>query len=451
VHPKLVKHVLFPIHEKLCGRSTYRALRELEQLQWASREEIQALQFRKLKSLLIHADENIPFYRDRFSAARFKPRNMTSVEDFRHLPFLTKADIRENLDRMKWLRCPGGLHRYNTGGSSGEPLIFYFDRRRQAWDAAARALTHQWWSVDIGDRELYLWGSPVEITKQDRVKQIRDTLTNQMLMSAFELSMDKMPSMVAQLHRFRPKCVFGYPSSIALFCQMAGEKGYDLSREGVQVVFATAEVLYEHWRETISKAFGGAPVADGYGSREGGFIAHHCSEETYHVIDPNYIIEYIRGGDGQAFPGEEGEIVITHLDAWGMPLIRYRTGDVARAGKSKCSCGRYWSTMEEIRGRTTDFIVTPDGRWQHALSLIYIVRDIGGVEAFKIFQEELDKVTVLLKIRPGLYPKDGNARISQEFRKRMGDEVQVLIREVSEIPRDVSGKHRYVVSKVARS
>jgi phenylacetate-CoA ligase len=288
----------------------------------------------------------------------------------------------------------------------------------------------------------------VEITKQDRLKTLRDTLTNELLISAFEISTENLPGMVQQLKNFKPKCVFGYPSTISLFCKMAAEQGFTLRNAGVQVVFSTAEVLYDEQRETIGNAFGGIPVVDGYGSREGGFISHQCPEGLYHVLDPNYIVEYIKEGQPVG-PGEDGEVVITHLDAWGMPFIRYRTGDVAQQGDGRCRCGRSFSTMKHIRGRTTDFIVTPDGRWQHALSLIYIVRDIEGVDQFKIIQEKVDDGRVLLKVHEGLFPDGGHERIVAGFRKRMGESVKVSVERVTDIERDASGKYRYVVSKVA--
>lgn len=106
--------------------------------------------------------------------------------------------------------------------------------------------------------------------------------------------------------------------------------------------------------------------------------------------------------------------------------------------------------MQGIRGRTTDFVVTPDGRWQHALSVIYIVRDVAGVDEFKIVQHELEDVQVLVKTIPNLYPTDGDARIVAGIKKRMGDSVRVRVEKVDSIPREGSGKHRYVVSKVAQ-
>jgi phenylacetate-CoA ligase len=107
--------------------------------------------------------------------------------------------------------------------------------------------------------------------------------------------------------------------------------------------------------------------------------------------------------------------------------------------------------MQKIQGRTTDFVVTPDGRWQHGLSVIYVVRDIEGVAEFKIIQEDVDDVRVLLKIHEDIFPKDGPERIVRGFKKRMGDGVKVRVEMVDQIPRDASGKYRYVVSKVAQA
>ena len=448
MHQKIVKYLTFPLHEKIVGRKTFEYLNELERLQWASPAQLDELQFDKLKALLTHAGKNIPFYAKRFIDAGFNPAKMQSIEDLKIVPLLTKDEIRQNLHEMTWLNCPGGLHRYNTGGSSGQPLIFYFDRRRQAYDAAARALTHRWWGIDVGDKEVYLWGSPLEITKQDRIKDLRDRLTNQILLSAFELSPAQFHSYVKRIERFKPRCLFGYPSSIDLFCRMAKQHGYDLSKLGIKVVFSTAEVLYEHQKKNISEALGGIPVVDGYGSREGGFISHECRQGSMHIMDPNVIVEYLRDGH-PVRPGEDGEIVVTHLDNWAVPFIRYRTQDVAQFDDKPCTCGRHLSIMKKIQGRTTDFVVTPNGRWQHALSVIYVVRDIEGVAEFKIIQEDVDNVRVLLVVDENIYPADGNDRIMKGFKKRMGDEVRVSIERVDEIPRDASGKYRYVVSRVA--
>jgi phenylacetate-CoA ligase len=446
--PAIVRKFVYPVHEKIMNRKTFSYLKELERMQNLSVGELENIRFKKLKMLLIHSYRNIPFYTDRFNQAGLYPDKIQSIDDIKILPLLSKAEIKNNLNKMKWLECPGGLHRYNTGGSSGEPLIFYFDKRRQAYDKAARMMTHRWWGVDVGEKELYLWGSPVEATKQDKIKSIRDQLTNELLISAFDLSEANVVQIYADIKKFNPKSLFGYPSTISLFAQMAQKQGLDLHNLGISTFFSTAELLYDHQRQSISAAFGGISVADCYGSREGGFVSHQCREGNYHIMDPNYVVEFIKDGSPVSV-GEDGEIVLTHLDAWGMPLIRYRTGDVAKPGQNDCTCGCGFTTMAEIRGRTTDFVVTPDGRWQHALSVIYIVRDIVGVDEFKIIQHKLDNVEVLVKILPELYPEKGDSMIVEGIQKRMGVSVDVEVKHVEFIPRDASGKHRYVVSKVS--
>lgn len=448
VHKGFVKYIVKFLHEKAMGRKTFTFLAELERMQWVSADELERIRFEKLKKLLIHAQNDVPFYARRFAEYGLDPQRIQCINDIRNLPLLSKTDIQYNLESLQWKACPGGLHRYNTGGSSGQPLVFYFDRRRQGYDAAARALTHRWWGIDVGDKELYLWGSPLEISKQDRIKSMRDYLTNELLLSAFDLSAEHIPLFVNTFKKFKPACVFGYPSTISLFCRMAAEQRFFLDDIGIRVVFSTAEVLYPEQKEIISGYFGNVPVVDGYGSREGGFISHECPHGRYHVMDPNYIIEYLQ--DGRPVKADEdGEIVITHLDAWGMPFIRYRTGDMARSTEGICSCGRTFSTMSNLRGRTTDFVVTPDGRWQHGLSVIYVVRDIEGVEEFKIIQEDYDMVRVLIKQHESLFPSDGVKRIVAGIKKRMGDTVNVNVEMVDSIPRDASGKYRYVVSHVA--
>ena len=119
MYNKIVKHLIFPLHEKILGRDTYKFLDLLAKEQYLPEDEIKKLQFRKLKELMIHAQKNIPFYTERFADAGFDPGKMQEIDDIKVLPLLSKEEIRQNLDDMKWNDSPGGLQRYNTGGSSG--------------------------------------------------------------------------------------------------------------------------------------------------------------------------------------------------------------------------------------------------------------------------------------------------------------------------------------------
>ncbi len=444
--PPFVRHILLPVHERLMGRATFCYWRELEQTQWWPLERLRERQLVKLRDLVSMALKQTSAYARLAGVdASWRPE---TLDDLQRLPLLDKATISAHREDLVNRGVLGGAIRYNTGGSSGEPLIFYFDKRRQAYDKAARMRTHEWFGIPPGDREAYIWGSPVELSRQDRMKILRDSLTNELLLSAFDLSEKSAGSFIEQLQRFGPDCIFGYPSCIALMCQFAGKAGYDLTNLPVRVVFSTAEVLYDHQKEIISEAFGGVPVVNGYGSREGGFIAHECPEGRMHITSENVIVEFIKDGRPVCL-GEDGEIVVTHLDNHAMPFIRYRTGDIGQPSDETCPCGRGLEVMKVLKGRSTDFIVIPDGRWVHGLALIYVIRDIPGVQQYQIVQEDVDAILVRL-VCSEAFPPDGHNRIRDGIAKRLGENVRVTIEDVDLIKGDPSGKFRYVISEVAK-
>ena len=438
-------HILLPLHERLMRRKTFAYYRELLESQWWPSERLAELQLAKLRRLVDIFATRTAYAKLAGIDSSFRPQGL---DDLRRLPTLDKRFLNAHREDLTNPAVPGGPIRYNTGGSSGNPLIFHFDRRRQAYDKAARMRTHQWWDVGPGDREAYVWGSPVELKRQDRVKRVRDWLTNEMLLSAFDLSERNAGPFVAALRRFRPRSLFGYPSSIALLCQLTRRQGLRMDDLGVKVVFSTAEVLYDHQKQLIGETLGNVPVVNGYGSREGGFISHECPGGSMHLTEENLIVEFLQG-DQPAPPGQDGEIVLTHLDNHAMPFIRYRTGDIGSALQGPCRCGRGLRRMNIIKGRTTDFIIAPDGRWVHGLALIYVVRALPGVRQYQIVQEDVNHLLVKLVLEE-TFPSDGPQQVIAGMQERLGRSVRVDVAAVDSIPTEASGKFSYVVSQAAR-
>src|SRR5271165_3084303 len=243
-HPWLSRRVVYPLHETLLRRPTFAYLESLEQSQWLSRAAIECLQMQKLTSLLQTAAKHSPWHAERIHACGFdigERRTPITLDELRLLPTMTKQDARANVERICWGGVPGGAARYNTGGSSGEPLIFYFGRWRQASDAAGRIRARRWWGVDVGDREVYLWGAPVELDKTDRIKTLRDGLLNQLVLNAFAMSVPNMDAYLEAVQAFRPWCIYGYASSVALLAARASARGVRLRLPELRVVFTTGE------------------------------------------------------------------------------------------------------------------------------------------------------------------------------------------------------------------
>jgi phenylacetate-CoA ligase len=375
----------------------------------------------------------------------FDPRGVRQLSDLQLVPPLTKAEIRANTKALKSDRAVG-LARSNTGGSSGEPLIFYIGRERASHDVAAKWRATRWWGVDIGDPEIVVWGSPIELGAQDRVRMVRDCIMRSELLPAFEMSEAKLDRFIARIRRRRPAMLFGYPSSLALIARHAERRGIAMNDLGAKVAFVTSERLYDHQRETIARVFG-CRVANGYGGRDAGFIAHECPMGGMHITAEDIVVEIIDSRGNPVPPGTAGEVVTTHLATRDFPFIRYRTGDIAILDDKACLCGRGLPLLKEIQGRSTDFVVAADGTMMHGLALIYVIRNLSGIAAFKIIQESRLLTRVQIVRGPGFEPSARQA-IVDGLCARLGAGTEVAVEDVAAIPPDRSGKYRYVVSKV---
>lgn len=446
LYSKFVSNVAFPIHERLKGHQTMPVYHSMEETQWLSPGSLSLLQLQNLRSFLEDIFRHVPYYRDLFTSLQFDPESVTSLEDLQRLPLLGKAEIRAHTARMK-AENADSLKRFNTGGSSGEPLIFYLGKGRVSHDVAAKRRATKWWGVDIGDPEVVVWGSPIELGTQDRVRQFRDRIFRTQLLSAFEMSDKNLALFVGKIRQAKPRMLFGYPSSLALIAKYANENGHKLDDLGVKVAFVTSERLYDHQRELIESTFC-CPVANGYGGRDAGFIAHQCPQGSMHVTAEDIVLEIVDEHGKSLPPGEKGEIVVTHLRTGDFPFLRYRTGDVGVLSSGQCTCGRGLPVLASVDGRTTDFIRAMDGSVLHGLALIYVMRDIAEVESFKIIQESLDRITVELVVREQHSRPTIEQAVTEQFRRRLGQQLAVNFEYVTDITREASGKFRYVVSKL---
>lgn len=447
MNPSLAKNLIFPLHEKLLKRPTLDYVKSLTSSQWLTREEIIELQQKKLKDLLDIAVYYCPWHAERIHNVGLDLQDNSEVclSELRKLPTMCKQDIQLHGEEMLWRGIPGGIFKYTTGGSSGNPLSFYFGKLRQASDAAGRIRARHWWGVDLGDKEVYLWGAPVELAKTDMVKQIRDRMMNQYLLNAFEMSPGNMRRYLQLIQQIRPVCIYGYASSIALLARFAQSEGVKINLPQLKVIFTTGEPLYPDQKHIISDYFN-VPVANEFGSRDIGFTAHENPSGQMLLMSESIILEILDQYGNPIKTGETGEAVMTGLCSGAQPFIRYRTGDMIKVSDAQCVDGRGLHVLGEVLGRSTDFIVKNDGTIMHALALIYVLRGLEDVEVFKVVQHTTNEFEVLI-VPNKRWQDTSKVQIVGQLKNRLG-EVDINVNMVDNIPVEKSGKHRYVVSHV---
>jgi len=443
-----VSRLVFPLHEHWKGHDSVLRRKALERSQWWPPEELSRFRVDRLRRFLVEAKTHVTYYRQLFAERSFDPASLRDLTDLARIPLLDKQSIRINLDALR-SDVADRLRRHNTGGSSGEPLVFFVGNDRISHDVAAKWRATRWWGVDVGDPEVVIWGSPIELTAQDRMRVLRDRLLRTTLLPAFEMSAAKIDGFIERIRSIRPKMIFGYPSAVAHIAARAARTGKRLDNLGVRVAFVTSEMLYEDQRRAIAQAFG-CPVANGYGGRDAGFIAHECPSGGMHISAEDIVVEVVDANGVPLPPGQAGEGVVTHLATGDVPVVRYRTGDIASLDTRHCPCGRGLPLLADIKGRTTDFVVARDGTVMHALALIYVVRDLPGVEQFKITQHDLDRTEVQLVVTSA-FSSDYEQKLVRDFKSRLGHSVDIELRRVDHIAPENSGKYRHVVSHVVRA
>lgn len=369
-----------------------------------------------------------------------------TAETLQRLPTMAKADARTHVDAIVWREVPGGVFQYNTGGSSGEPLVFYYGRERQAADAAGRMRARRWWEVEPGEREVYLWGAPIELNRTDKVKTLRDRMLNQLVLNAFAMSRPRMDQYLDDIKAWHPASLYGYASSLSLLAAHAEARGVALRIPTLRVVCTTGEPLYPHQRELLQRVFG-VPIANEYGCRDGGFIGHEAPGGQMLMVSESNFVEILNPNGTPVPMGDPGELVLTGLTSAAQPFIRYRTGDIVTLSPEPDRGGRGLHVIADVAGRSTDFVVREDGTIMHALAVIYVLRAIRGVAQFKCIQHTPTQMEIL--VVPGAdWQAEHGPDIVRGLRARLGENLHVDLKLQDDIPPEASGKHRYVVSHV---
>jgi len=443
MHPWITKNLIYYPIQAYRGERVKKSIAEIRTFHRLPREEMTRIQLGKLRSLMQFLYAKNPYYREIFDESGFDVRHIESSRDLERLPFLTKADLNARSSEML-SQYSGRTSKRKTSGSTGIPLVFEKDRDATAYMDALMYEVYSWHGIDIGDRQSRVWGVPLDTTGK-MTTRIKDILLNRRRLSSFKISDDDCTKYFKSMKSFKPAFMYGLPNTIASFASTLQSAGYDPSELKIGVVITTGEILTPVLRDSIANAFN-CRVVNEYGSTECGIIAFECSKGKLHLMNHNMIVEFVDPDTGEPVDeGQLGEVVLTELHSYAMPFVRYRVGDMARPIGGKCECGLESPLVEEVVGRVSDLIHTPEGKRVNSALLSYSMPP--QVLQFRSIQKNAGKLEVFLKVR-GEFDNSHIAGIERRLRKQLGDAIRIEIMTVDEIPPEKSGKFRHFVSEM---
>ncbi len=415
-------------------------LSELLESQYLDAAALESLQLRKLRLLLEHLRAHVPYYRNWMEVNGFFPSDVRRSADVECIPMVSKEQIRADPTQFQTEGYdPAVVTEGSTGGSTGEPLKFLRDQHATAVAEACGLRSRTWAGID-------LWHTGVTVSAAVRISRLgrlRQGLLRRTPVCAFQDD-DGLRRNLETLRRVRPSYLYGYPSVLEQLAELAEQSGVD--RLHVPTLFTTGETLMPHQRELFGRVFG-SRVYDYYGCNEVSGVAHECSQHEKHISVEHVLVECSPLQEHKG-PGQGGEVLVTDLDNFSMPFVRYRVGDLASIETDRCTCGLAHPRLVNLQGRVQDRIVTPSGYYVPSLFFSTRFRDLTQVRQYQLEQTTAQGLVLRFVLDSGVVDESEVDYMVREIRELIGGEMVVERKRVSHIPLTPRGKSRLVISRV---
>lgn len=449
MHRAVARNLVYVPVQYLRGVLLRAALQELEATETYEPARLRAYQWRKAQALLSAAYRTVPLYRRRLQERGLTPGDITDLDAWKRLPMLSKDDIVARREELRSEERRWRVTTKTTGGSTGRAVTIEKDPAALSYEDAAMWRGLAWNGIRIGDKQARFWGVPIRLV--DRAKYVLiDRVMNRIRLSAFELSDASMRAFFNAIERVGTDYFYGYTSVIVAFAEFVRKSGLRLRRAKIKLIVTTSEPLYDSQKALLQEVFGCRVIRD-YGCGELGPIAYECEEDGFHLFANTLLVEVL-DGDWPAKSGQVGELVITDLHNFRMPLIRYRIKDYGALSDGSCPCGRTLPLLERVVGRVLDTVVLPSRTRIHGEYFNYISEEMRkrslGLRQLQVLQTELDRLVVRI-VREARFDERSLDVLRTLIRRRVTEDVAIDYEFVDEIRREASGKMRLVVSRCA--
>lgn len=412
------------------------AAREWRDPDWLARD-----QASRLESMLVWSAARVPHYRDLFADLGIGPADLATPEALAALPVLDKETVRADPDRFVPDEPRPRLIPQTTGGTTGTPVRYWatLDAVRANY-ATYEARCRRWAGVRFGQRMASFHGQPIIPSSQQGGPYWRRNLAfNQTYFSVYHLNHATVGAYLDELERFDPQVLAGYTSAVhrvALGLLDRGQQG----RIRPSAILVSSETLTPSVRRDIETAFA-CRVTNAYSLGELVAFVSECEHGGLHISTDYGLLEFVEGEAGT-------EIIATGLINRGMPLLRYRTGDlVVPSSGGRCDCGRGLPVVEQLIGRVDDVVHTPEGATVGPAPMSLAFQRVPNLRRAQVRQDRVEELTVLIEVDPAFSDADEEFLVA-ELSKRLGPTLRIRVDRVEGLPRTSGGKERLVVSSL---
>jgi phenylacetate-CoA ligase len=431
--------------ERFCDRY-FQWQRFLEESQYYSTNELEEYQNEQLRKLIAHVYEYVPYYRRIFEEKKLIPSDIKKKEDLQKLPILTKDDVRINFNGLISTRHKRNqLKEAHSSGTTGSPIEILWDQNVDILHNTSIWRHRKWAGFEFGEKYATLLGRVIVPLKQNYPPFHRiNKAWNQYLFSSFHLIDENLQYYFDEFERNTIRYMEAYPSTAFVLAKYLEQ--HNLYYE-MKTIVTSSETLLPIQREVIEERFK-CKIFDYYGLAERAMFSGECEVHNGHHLYMEYGITEILDESYNVVPnGKHGKLILTGLHNYGMPLIRYEIGDVSAFKNVNCSCNRKLPLLESVTTKAEDIVVSTDGRLISSSVLTHPFKPMNNIIKSQIIQEDYDRLLIKIVRRPGYSDRD-TERLLYAIQQRVGPEMNISVKFVSDIPRNANGKYRWVISKI---
>lgn len=417
---------------------------DISKLEYLRKSEIESYQLTKLNLLLEYAYTNIPYYRNILNNIGIGNKGINTLDELKKFPITRKEDLRNNYS-LFISEKPVTYSIGSTSGSTGEPLVYRKSYNSNVIEMALVLRFEKNMGIKIGDSKLLIWGG-IEMDPYKKLKRyIKNYIYNYDYYNNYNVNLKKLSKLVDKLYKKHYVYYRSYPSTMAIIANEINNRNEEFNNYP-KAISVSVETLMKSDRAIIEKVFGKI-LYDQYGCGEVNSIAFECSEhQGLHHAFEHSIIEVLDDNDNDS---KSGRLIITNLDNYAMPLIRYENGDIITLAEYECTCGRESMLISEIQGRIFDKIVGTNGKIVHGGFFDdLILKSNAEINKWQIVQSDIDCLKLYYISKNDISFSSKNY-IEHYIKKQLGSDTKVIFEKKDYLMPEENGKYKFVKSMLS--